>query len=41
MGGKELVKIDEIRQLIYTLRGVQVMIDRDRWALRTIISANP
>ena len=29
MNANMLVKIDEIRQLIYTVRGVQVMLDRD------------
>ena len=29
MNGSSLVKIDEIRQLIYTIRGVQVMLDKD------------
>jgi hypothetical protein len=29
MGGKELVKVDEVRQLIYNIRGAQVMLDKD------------
>jgi hypothetical protein len=49
MDGKELVKIDEIRQLIYTFRGVQIVIDRDlanlydieNRALKQAVKRNP
>jgi hypothetical protein len=29
MSGNELIKLDEVRNHIYTVRGVQVMLDRD------------
>jgi hypothetical protein len=36
MSGTTVVKIDDIRRLIYTMRGVQVMIDRDLSSLYNV-----